>query len=252
MRIKQSVSVPMWMFNANMTFEQVAQAAADIGYAGVETAGFPGTSPEEAGRLFRDLGLVVPSAHTPLPLGGHKREVLDTMAALDCRRIVSGKGPDDFRTLDRIKRTCELFNQASRVARSNGLAFGVHNHWWEFQQVEGRYVYEVMLEQLAPDVFFEIDTYWVQTAGFDPAEVVDRLGERAPLLHIEDGPAVRDEPMVAVGDGVLDFPRIVEASAGWTEWMIVELDACATDMTEAVEGSYRYLVGNGLAHGSAS
>jgi hypothetical protein len=31
--------------------------------------------------------------------------------------------------------------------------------------------------------------------------------------------------------------------------MIVELDACATDMLEAVEKSLRYLTGKGLAHG---
>ena len=36
MRIKQSVSAPTFMYSAGMTFEQVAEAAADIGYAGVE------------------------------------------------------------------------------------------------------------------------------------------------------------------------------------------------------------------------
>jgi sugar phosphate isomerase/epimerase len=80
---------------------------------------------------------------------------------------------------------------------------------------------------------------------------VGRLGKRAPLLHIKDGPCVRGEPMVAVGDGTMDFSRIVEAGAGSTEWMIVELDACATDMVEAVEKSYHYLVRNGLAHGKS-
>jgi len=231
-------------------FSGVVEKIAAIGYVGVETADFPGTTPERAGQLFKDLGLAVPSAHTELPLGEHKDEVLDTMAALGCQRIISGQGPDDFTTVDRIKRTCDLFNEASAVARENGLAFGVHNHWWEFQQVEGRTVFEVMLERLEPDVFFEIDTYWVQTAGADPAQVVGRLGKRAPLLHIKDGPCVRGEPMVAVGDGAVDLIRIVEAGAGSTEWMIVELDACATDMVEAVERSYHYLVRNGLAHGN--
>ncbi len=37
---------------------------------------------------------------------------------------------------------------------------------------------------------------------------------------------------------------------GHTKWLVVELDACATDMFEAVEQSYRYLVGNGLARGN--
>ena len=232
-------------------FAGVVRKIASIGYVGVEPAvDHLGATPEEAGRLFEDLGLAVPSAHAPLPLGERKNEVLDTMAALGCECIVSGRGPDDFATMDRIERTCDLFNAANGVAAEAGLTFGIHNHWWEFQQVEGQYVYRVMLERLDPDVFFEIDTYWVKTAGPDPAEVVRTLGTRVPLLHIKDGPANRQEPMQPIGSGVLDWPAIVQAGGSHTEWLIVELDRCATDMTEAVQQSYDYLVGEGLARGN--
>jgi len=223
-------------------FAAVMQKIAAIAYAGVEPAlGTLGTTPPEAGKLFRELGLEVPSAHTPLPLGEEKDQVLEAMAALGCRRIVSGKGPESFQTLDQIRQTCDLFNAAHAVARENDMTFGIHNHWWEFQQVEGRYVYHHLLEHLDPAIFFEIDTYWVRTAGLDPAEVVQELGPRVPLLHIKDGPAVRDAPMVAVGEGVLDFPAILRSAEGHVQWLIVELDECATDMMEAVARSYQYL-----------
>ena len=107
-----------------------------------------------------------------------------------------------------------------------------------------------MLENLDPAVFFQIDTYWVQTAGLDPARVVKELGRRAPLLHIKDGPAVKGEPHVAAGDGVMDFPDIVQAAGDAAKWLIIELDDCATDMMTAVEKSYRYLAGKGLAYGN--
>jgi hypothetical protein len=58
--------------------------------------------------------------------------------------------------------------------------------------------------------------------------------------------------MTAVGEGVMDFPGIIQAGEGSTEWLIVELDRCATDMMEAVEKSYKYLVGKGLARGNRS
>ena len=228
----------------------IVRRIAGFGYVGVEPAGFPGTSPEKAGELFRQLGLAVPSAHTPLPLGDAKNEVLDAMAAIGCKRIISGKGRDSFGTIDQIKRTCGIFNEASAVARENGLTFGMHNHWWEYQKVEGRYVYEVILESVVPEVFFEIDTYWVQTAGPDPATVVREFGARAPILHLKDGPCLRGEAMVALGDGVVDIPSVVAAGEGRSEWLIVELDACATDMMEAVERSCSYLVANGLGRGS--
>ena len=58
--------------------------------------------------------------------------------------------------------------------------------------------------------------------------------------------------MTAVGEGKMDVPAIVAAGEGSTEWLIVELDRCATDMMEAVEKSYTYLVGKGLARGNRS
>ncbi len=231
-------------------FGGVMRQIADIGYVGVEPAlATLKATPGEAGRLFKQLRLQVPSAHTPLPVGADEDVVLEAMDALDCRRIVSGKGPESFQTLDQVRQTCDLFNEAHAVAKENGMSFGIHNHWWEFEEVEGRYPYRMLLEHLDPEILFEIDTYWVRTAGFDPAEVVKELGDRASLLHIKDGPAVKGSPQVTVGEGVLDVPAIVQAAEGRAEWLIIELDQCATDMMDAVERSYRYLVEGGLAHG---
>jgi hypothetical protein len=57
--------------------------------------------------------------------------------------------------------------------------------------------------------------------------------------------------MVALGEGVMDVPRIIAAGGKNTEWLIVELDRCATDMLTAVEKSYLYLKTNGLARGNS-
>ncbi len=233
-------------------FAGVIRRVAQIGYVGVEPSlGVLGTSVERAARLFKELGLEVPSMHAALPLGDEQQEVLEAAAAFGCPRIISGKGPDAFRTPDLVRQACLEFNEAAAVARAHGLVFGLHNHWWEFQRLGERYVYEIMLEHLDPDIFFQIDTYWVRVAGADPAAVVRQLGARVPLLHIKDGPGTREAPMVAAGSGIMDFPAIARAGAGTVEWMIIELDRCATDMLEAVEASYRYMTEAGLARGNA-
>lgn len=230
-------------------FTGTVEAVAAMGYAGVEPIfQLPNTTVAGAAQLFKDLGLAVPSAHVPLPLGDMRQPVLDFMAAMGSTRVVSGKGPDDFTTLDRIKATCELFNEAQAVAADQGLAFGLHNHWWEFEKVEGRYVYQWMVELLAPAIFFEIDAYWVQAAGCDPAQIIADLGARVQLLHVKDGSAIKSDPMVAVGEGVLDYHAIVKSAAA-AKWLIVELDRCATDMLTAVDNSLKYLVTKGLGHG---
>ena len=224
---------------------------AGMGYAGVETAGFPGTTPADAKKLFDDLGLVVAGAHLPLPLGDKKNEVLDIAAALDCGRIICPalRANEYYSSLDKIKQTAAMINEAGAVAAENGLALGMHNHWWEYEAVEGRLPNQVLAELLAEEIFFEVDTYWAKVAGADPVAIVKALGSRAPLLHIKDGPAVQGEPMVAVGDGVMDIPAIIKAGNGHTEWLIVELDACASDMLAAVEKSCNYLISSGLGAG---
>jgi sugar phosphate isomerase/epimerase len=223
-------------------FEAVVRQVADMGYAGVETAGFPGTTPQAAGALFRELGLVVPSAHIfPPPLGEKLDEAAATLAALDCKRLVSGFGPDNFKTMEDVKKSCAVFNESAAGARARGLTYVIHNHWWEYLKVDDRYVYHVMLEELDPSIQFELDTYWIQTAGCDPAAVIKEYGARAPLFHIKDGPATQKADMQALGTGIIDIPALLEAGGDNVKWLIVELDRCATDMAEAVKQSYDYL-----------
>jgi sugar phosphate isomerase/epimerase len=232
-------------------YEGLVRKVADMGYVGVETANMFGDSPASAARLFRELGLTVSGAHSPMPLGDQKQEVLDTMGALNCERlIVAWQPPEKYKSLDGIKSICDTLHEGAAVARANGLKLGYHNHWFEYEPVENRIPIDVMLEHLDPDVFFEVDAYWVQTAGQDPAQVVRRLGERAPLLHVKDGPCQIDASMTALGEGVVDLPGVVAAGAGSVEWLVVELDRCDTDIMEAVRKSYQYLVEKGLGRGN--
>ncbi len=227
----------------------VKQVAA-MGYAGVETASFAGTTVPAAAQLFKELGLTVCSAHLPLPLGERQAEVLETMQAFDCRRLICASQPrQEFETVEGIQRVCDTLNAASAVAQAHGLSLGYHNHWWEFQMVDGRLAHERLRECLAHEVFFEVDTYWTQTAGVDAAAVLAELGPRAPLLHLKDGPAVQGQAMLALGEGVMDIPALLQASASHAEWLIVELDNCDTDMVEAVQRSYQYLARHGLGRG---
>jgi len=231
-------------------FDFIARRAAEIGYVGVETAGFPGTTAAAAAKLFADLGLEVCSAHLPLPVGDKRQESLDTAATLGIQRLVSGCGPDDFSSLDSIKATAHRFNEAADVCRQAGMSFAIHNHWWEFQEVEGALGYKHLLEDLDDEVLFQLDAYWVQTAGADPVPILRELGPRAPLVHVKDGPCDLEKDMQALGEGVTDVDGLIEAGGDHVDWWIVELDRCETDMMEAVIKSYDYLVRGGHARGN--
>lgn len=177
----------------------------------------------------------------------------------ECTKMIWHGWPEDerYKTMEGIKQLAYLYNEANIFATSNRLQFGIHNHWWEFRNKIGdRYALQILRDYIDAKIFFEIDTYWVKVAGFDPAEVVGGLGKRAPFLHIKDGPAryteniaTDPEPMVAVGKGTQNFPEIVKAANGHTEWMVVEMDHTTTDVFTAIQESFDYLTKNSLAVG---
>jgi sugar phosphate isomerase/epimerase len=157
--------------------------------------------------------------------------------------------PEEYQSLDSIGRVCDRFNEAAAVAAARGISLGIHNHWWEFEQVAGRRPYQLWLERLDPSIFFELDTYWVQVGGVDPVTALAEMGDRAQLVHVKDGPADNSQAdMTAVGTGNMDYNAIIAAATA-AEWLVVELDRCATDMMTAVQESYTYLTQKGLAHG---
>lgn len=225
-------------------FDGIMRKVAAAGYDGVETAGFAGTTPEKAGKLFKELKLTACSAHIPPPVGDKKNEVIETMRAIDCKTIVNTQiGPDDVKTPELIKKTVDRLNAAYLACRENGFAMGIHNHYWEYIKTDFGYPYQIMIKSLDAGIFFELDTYWIKTGGVDPVEVVRKAGARASYLHIKDGPAVTGKPQVAVGDGVMDFKSLLAAAGSNPKWLIVEMDEVATDPIEAIKKSCTYLRG---------
>lgn len=230
-----------------------------IGINHVETAFWPeGVSLQQAAQKITAADLSVCSCHVELPFGGNKVKFLETAKAFNCTNMIWHGWPEDKRysTLEGTKELAGIYNEAHRFAKANGLQFLLHNHWWEFRnKVDGRYVYEVLLQELDPGILFEIDTYWVKVAGHDPAAIACTFGKRAPFLHIKDGPARwndnlpkdNPDPMTAAGKGTQNFPAIAKAAAGNTQWMVIEMDQTATDTFKAIEESYQYLVTNQLA-----
>jgi len=223
------------------------------GYAGVELAGLSGLTPAQLSRALGDAGLGLSSAHVGLNVEGGFDAALELHQSLGCDTVVIPSLPHDaFSNVDDVRASADRVNRAAESAAARGMTIGYHNHWWELARMpDDRPALLHLFEHLAPEVIAEVDIYWAQVGGSDPRELVAALGSRVGLLHVKDGPAdVPKSPMVAVGDGVVDVPGVLAAAPG-AQWHIVELDQCATDMFDAVERSYDYLVGNGFSRGRA-
>ena len=233
---------------AQKDFPATLKRIADMGYVGVEFAGYQGIEVAELRKIVDDLGMVVSSVHAPMPTKETLAEMVDNAKTLGHTAHISGPGfGRDVDSKDAVLRAAEKIQEAAAMMKAEGIRYGLHNHDYEFDRTfDGQTPHDILAEK-CPDVFFEIDTYWVGVGGGDPAAVVQGLGPRAHHLHIKDGPMVRELAMTAVGDGKMDWQTVIgAANEATTEWIIVELDRCDTDMFEAVDKSIKYLVDNGL------
>ncbi|HAB19045.1 MAG TPA: sugar phosphate isomerase/epimerase [Verrucomicrobiota bacterium] len=220
----------------------------DAGFRAVETAPLPpGLTAKQLGAVLRDFGLSVTAAHGDFPLGEGRAEVLDTVAELGADRLIWHGWPrdPDCDSLDGFRRLAARYAEASRVAGEHNLQFGLHNHWWECEPIDDIYPYQLLHELLPTEVFFELDVYWARTAGLDPVQVLEELGDRVTLLHLKDGPAVHGQPMTALGEGVVDIHSAICAARPDVD-LVVELDECATDPMDAARRSLQYLQQNGV------
>ena len=232
-------------------FEETIRQVAEMGFVGIEPWGGVMTNIAAKKKLYDDLGLTVTGVHYQLPIGENKNKVLDDVAQLGCHDVILPHiNPEYFTSKDGIKVVADLLNEANEVGQAHGLTIHYHNHDFEFQALNGRPAMEHLIEQVDPAVKFELDTYWIQVGGHNPAELIQKMGNRSPFLHIKDGPADnRESNMLALGTGAMDIPALIAAGADHTRWVFVELDRCATDMMTAVRESYTFLTSNGFAQG---
>jgi sugar phosphate isomerase/epimerase len=235
-------------------FGAILDRLGEIGYAGVEVAGLPAGFHGMTLQAFADrvaaAGMIISSGHLAELTKDNRNEVLDTQDALGITDVVLAfLPPEDFADEAAVQAAADSLNAANEWVRERGMKLGYHNHFWEFSsQIGTQSAFARLFELLDSDIFAEIDTYWAQVGGANPVDVVKNFGDRAPLLHIKDGPADDPKsPMVAAGAGVIDIKGI--AAVSQADWHIVELDHCASDMLEAVADSYTYLTSQELAKG---
>ncbi len=233
------------------TRKTIAELAA-IGYAAIESGVPRDMTPGSFRRFLDDMGIGVSSAWTQ-PTKDNVNQLVDTAKALGFDCYAGCFGPDQFATLDEVKKSAAAWETMAQRLQPHGLRLCYHNHWWEFDRdIDGRRGWDVLMEH-APTLACEIDMYWASNFGdVDVPELIGRYASRTPLLHVKDGPLVKGQPHVAVGHGKLDIAACIGAAdPDVLQCLIVELDECApgSDMMQAVRDSLGWLTRSGLGHG---
>ncbi len=224
------------------TFERLRS----IGFEQVELySGLP-LAARELKRIADGAGLGICASHEePAAVVSEPARVAERLHQLGCRYAVY---PQPHRPLETIEQVLELADQltlAGEVLRRSGQLLTYHNHALEFRKLGGKAILDWLYERSDPVMLHaELDTYWVQAGGADPAAYCARLSGRLPLVHLKDYAidAQHRPATAALGDGNLNFLVIVrEADAAACEHYVIEQDATGADAFEEVARSLRYL-----------
>lgn len=186
-------------------------------------------------------GLRPLSAHASV-VGGDARAALRTAAELGVSTLIDPRiDVARWTTRADVEAAAADLNAVAELARDEGIVIGYHNHDHEVRhEIGGRTALEVFADALADDVVLELDTFWAEVGGASAVALLARLGERVKFVHMKDGPYTMDvAEQQPLGRGAMPVAEILKAAPDAVR--VVELDAYAGDMFDAVEQSVRYL-----------
>jgi len=226
------------------------KAIKEMGYAGVEFAGYYGKSAAELKQILGDTGLVACGTHTGLDsikpeniaktiefnqTIGNKYLMVPGMNAKDAQGWI------DF---------AKLFSDAAVTAKASGMYVGYHNHQHEFKdKFDGKCKWELFYGNASPDVCSQMDVGHVVSAGEDPVAWLKKFPKRARTLHAKEvypGPGVLGQ--VPEGKQGVKWDEVFAATDAdaVTDWYIVESEADPNTL-EKIRGCIEFLKSKGRA-----
>jgi sugar phosphate isomerase/epimerase len=221
-----------------------------IGYEVVQLSALGKIDPKELAKILQGEGLTCCATHVSLErMKGETQAVIDEHRLWGCSyTAVGGFFPKEPKTQDWLNYARDYSETARKFANS-GLSIGYHNHNHELAKFDGKLALDILLANCDPSIWFEIDTYWIQHGGGDPAAWIRKVAGRIPCVHLKDMGVNNDRQpfMMEVGEGNLNWPAILDAcKAAGVRWYIVEQDTCYRDPFDSLELSLKHLKEMGL------
>ena len=214
------------------------KAIAEMGYEGVEFAGYYDRSAAELRAMLDDLGLQVAGTHTGLDtlLGDELERTIEFNRVLSNEfLIVPGLPKERTDSKEAWLATAELFNELAAKVAPAGMAVGYHNHTTEFTPLGGEMPWDIFFGSTRDEVVMQVDSGNALHGNGDPVACVRNYPGRARTAHLKeysttDGQAV-------VGDGDMPWADFFDAceTVGGTEWYIVEQETYAHPPIKCVE-----------------
>jgi sugar phosphate isomerase/epimerase len=197
-----------------------------MGYESIEMCSPPGysmagfaplaeLSASEMKNIMNGEGITCSSFHYIFPeLKEHGQERMDFAKEIGLTQmVVSSFILRGETTLDDWKKAAHELNQLGEQSAKQGLQMAFHNHHGEFAELEGKLIYDVLLEELDPDLVKMQFQVAVANIGYKAADYFRKHPGRFISAHLSDWSKEGDDATaVPVGQGIVDWKEFFEAA----------------------------------------
>lgn len=226
-------------------FGTIREVAA-MGYDGIELFGgaMERATAKELKALLDELGLELAGiVFIYEELENRFEEVLQYCKDSGSPAVIFPWINNEFRTIPGYKGLAAKFNTWGKRFADNGIKFMYHVHGYEFEDLGGQTGMDILVSECDPQYAgLEIDVYWVEWAGVDSVEFVEKYGHLSPSIHFKDTKDKANMEDIEVGDGVIDMVKI--AGIGLknnAKWFIVEQEKFDMPTLKSAEISLKNL-----------
>ena len=203
----------------------------------------------ELKKLIQEYGIEISAVQVkPKYIFGQPEKIIEFCHTVGCKNVVISMLPfkcilgSEQRFYDFV---ATLDPQFEKYAE-RGITLAYHHHNWEYVRLSnGRTRIDELLQR-TKKIKFVHDTYWTARCGISPAEQIREFGTRLLGVHLRDldhnkrGLSVIPHD-TALGDGVIDFTRVLDA-AEWFGCSYYVIEQKTDNPYAEIEKSFKYLM----------
>jgi len=236
--------IALQLYSLRTEFEEdyktTLKRVSDLGFDGVEFAGFYGIDAREMKETLDEYNLQAAGSHTSYELLLQDLEgVMAYNKAIGNKHIICPMCffPDE----EALGTVIHNFDRIGKRLMDEGFVFSYHNHSHEFDKIKDAYILDTIFERSSA-VIPELDVYWVYRGNEDPVEYIKKYSDKLQLLHLKDGTM---EEGTALFEGSVDIKGVLDAIAELDiEWLVVEDETPYPNSFASVERSIKNLKAN--------
>jgi len=238
---KISVALQLYSVREDCTkdFIGTLRKVSEIGYEGVEFAGYYEKEAEELKKIIDDFGLKAAGTHTGINtlLGDELQKTIEFNSTIGNKFLIVPGLPEEYtNSKEAWLKTANLFNEISEKVKPFGMRVGYHNHWTEFKPIDGEETsWDIFFGKVNKDVVMQFDTGNAMKGGGDPVEILKKYPGRATTIHLKEFSSTNDKAIL--GEGEVNWKEVLDLCerGGKTEWYIIEQESYAYPPIECVE-----------------